>query len=200
MKAAFGWLLICRHAASHGIVSVVLNGSDMRREEVSWAEEAEAGAEDAAADVPRSELDRPHAPGLPQQPPLPPVAAEQPPPPLSERHGQSLQGDVDATDWLMAAQNALPKASSAHAAQFAGSPVQDGTSGCAGSGVGMVIGNIGCKEGLGARRRRGTGGWYAGRLSRMDGWLMATGGDIGSAVCSVVSSFMEETVMRSATC
>ena len=37
VNAAFGWDLICRHAASHGIVSVVVSGSDIRSEEVSGA-------------------------------------------------------------------------------------------------------------------------------------------------------------------
>ena len=83
MNAAFGWFLICRDAASQGIVSDVLNTSDMRRDDVSCAAvgakaEPDAGGEPETGS-PSSGFDRPHVAGFPQQQPPPlPAAAEQP--------------------------------------------------------------------------------------------------------------------------
>lgn len=157
VNAALGCDLICRQAASQGIVSVVVSGSDMSNEEVMDGAADVDDEPEAPADAPRSLLARPHRLGFPQQPL--PTADEQVPPPFSERQGQSLHGEVQATVLLIAAQNALPNASSAHAGQFEGSPVHEGTSGFGGSGVGMVIGKMGCSEGLWVRRRSGMGGW-----------------------------------------
>ena len=158
-KAAFGCDLICRQAASQGIVSVVLSGSDMRREDVSCAEVGGAAFEVGVWPA-RSPPARPQLPGFPQQ--APPVEFEQVrplPPPLSDRQGQSLQGDEHATDLLIAAQKALPNASSAQAGQFDGSPVQVGTSGFGGAEVGREMGKMGCRDGLWVRRLSGMGGW-----------------------------------------
>ena len=105
--------------------------------------------------------DCPQPAGFPQHPP--PVLEPHPPAPV--REGQSLHGPLAATDLLIAAQNAFPKASSAQAAQFDGSPVQEGPA----TGLEEDTGKTTFDADLPLpRRRRGTGGWYAGRLSRMD--------------------------------
>ncbi len=86
VNAAFGWFLICRHAASQGMVSDVLNASDMRRDDVSCAAVGAIIELDAAGepetDSPKSGFARPHVAGLPQQPPPLPPADEQAPPPF----------------------------------------------------------------------------------------------------------------------
>jgi hypothetical protein len=67
-----------------------------------------------------------------------------------------MQGAVVAIDSPMAAQKALPKESSAHAMQLAGSPEQlagDVDGGCGGATLKMVF-----KFELMLRRRRGIGG------------------------------------------
>jgi len=77
---------------------------------------------------------------------------------------QSAQGVMLAVASEIAAQNALPNESSAQAIQLAGSPEQ-----LTGAGLGRVdMGKTVFRFDTADRRRSGTGGWYAGRLSRID--------------------------------
>lgn len=99
----------------------------------------------------------PHATGFPQQPTDGWVAV------ISDGSGQYPHCDVDATDLLIASQKAFPNESSAHAIQLDGSPEQ-----VAEDVEEDAIGKIGRVEFIGLRRRRGTGAWYSGRLSRID--------------------------------
>ena len=87
VNAAFGWFLICRHAASQGIVSDVLNASDMSSDDVSCEAvgaivELDDAEEPEPIGSPRSGFALPHVAGLPQQLLPPPAAAEQLPPPF----------------------------------------------------------------------------------------------------------------------
>jgi hypothetical protein len=86
--------------------------------------------------------------------------------------GQSAHGPLQARDSPTAAQNACPNTSSAHARQFDGSPEQP-TAGpdcvtCEGLPEEGTMGNNDLRGRTSGRRRRGTGGWYGGRLSRID--------------------------------
>jgi len=98
------------------------------------------------------------------------------PPPCPEWHTQdpdelppvkSTQGGRVATVFSIAEQKAFPNASSAHARQLDGSPEQFGRevgSGSAKTWTGKIELTL-----LGvARRRSGTEGLYAGRLSRIE--------------------------------
>jgi len=103
------------------------------------------------------------------------------PPPCPEWHTQdpdelppdkSTQGGRVATVFSIAEQKAFPNASSAHARQLDGSPEQFGREGRSGSRVSAKTwtGKIELTLLGVARRRRGTGGLYAGRLSRIEDW------------------------------
>ena len=105
----------------------------------------------------------------------------------TESAGELLKGcvaamgaDVDDCNWdamesPSAEQKAFPNASSAHAAQLSGSPLQTGSllsaREASGEGEESRIWKIGALRGCVSRalRRKGTAGWNAGRLSRMDG-------------------------------
>jgi hypothetical protein len=85
--------------------------------------------------------------------------------------GQSAHGPLAAKDSPTAAQNACPNTSSAHARQFDGSPEQ--STGlvcvtCEGPPERGTTGNNDLRGLTSGRRRRGTGGWYGGRLSRIE--------------------------------
>lgn len=75
-----------------------------------------------------------------------------------------------ATDSPMAAQNACPNESFAQAMQLVGSPehVAEDTDVVVCCAVGAETGNTELKFDAVARRRRGTGAWYAGNLSSME--------------------------------
>ena len=108
--------------------------------------------------------------------------------------GQSAHGPPAAKDSPTAAQNACPNTSSAHARQFDGSPEQPAGLVCVtceelpGRGT---TGNNDLRGLTSGRRRRGTGGWYGGRLSRMECALIwgVGGSEAGTmeAVGTVVS-------------
>ena len=86
--------------------------------------------------------------------------------------GQSAHGPPAAKDSPTAAQNACPNTSSAHARQFDGSPEQPTWLVCVTCDELPERGTTGNNDLRGltsGRRRRGTGGWYGGRLSRMEG-------------------------------
>ena len=85
--------------------------------------------------------------------------------------GQFSHGDLEATDSQIAVQKACPKVSSAHARQSAGSPEHIGgnilvagpfsTAGAETGKTELILDGV-------VLRRRGTEGWNAGRLSRID--------------------------------
>ena len=189
MNATLGWDLSCRHASSHGIVSE--EGGLMSIDNGIEAATAAAAATDAAFEVPEAEVelpqtDCPQSAGFPQHPPpvvtprgtdtLPVPATCASPAAPAAWPGQFSHCDVHATELLIAAQKALPNASSAHARQLDGSPEQVAVRGgvvetWGWEGGACEIGKMLCwcdALGLGLRRRRGTAGWKAGRLSRMD--------------------------------
>lgn len=85
--------------------------------------------------------------------------------------GQSVHGPPAAKDSPTAAQNACPKTSSAHARQFDGSPEQPTGLVCVTCGElpeRETTGNNDLRGLTSGRRRRGTGGWYGGRLSKIE--------------------------------
>jgi hypothetical protein len=115
-----------------------------------------------------------------------------------EPRGQSTHGPPAAKDSPTAVQNACPNTSSAHAKQFDGSPEQSAEFvrvTCEGFPERGTTGNNDLRGRTFGRRRRGTGGWYGGRLSRIDcaaAWVAggnATG--IKEAVVSVASVLNE---------
>lgn len=154
-KVTLGCDLICLHALSHGMVSPScgLGGTGVGELDIALPGGDTEGGRFSCTAL--------QAPAFPQQP-FPAAPLHTPAP----SEGQMVQGVVCiATDLFTAAQKALPNASSAHAGQFEGSPVQEG-----GSVGGENTGNTGtATEFVGPRRRRGTGGWYGGRLSRIEG-------------------------------
>lgn len=87
---------------------------------------------------------------------------------------------MEATDRPMASQNALPKASSAHARQFDGSPEQEAVFA---EFEDEEMENTGRTEPTGVRRRSGTGAWYSGRLSRIDGGEFAVDAEERRSSC-----------------
>ena len=105
--------------------------------------------------------------------------------------GKSRHGPPVANDSPTAAQNACPNTSSAHAKQFDGSPEHSAElvgvtcEGFLGRGT---TGNNDLRGLTSGRRRRGTGGWYGGRLSRIDRALIwGAGGDATGAKEAVTS-------------
>lgn len=131
-----------------------------------------------------------------------------------DRPGQVSHCAVD-TELLIAAQKALPKASSAHARQLDGSPEQVaargvGMCGCDGAEeIGKMDGCDGVKLAFMVRRRRGTAGWKAGRLSRIDCCDGTVGANCGVECCetevciSMLSTFIDTVLcaaIRSDTC
>ena len=114
-----------------------------------------------------------------------------------DRQGQFSHGGVEATDSLIAAQKACPKVSFAHARQLAGSPEHIGgdvlaTVTC--SLVGAETGKMGLNLDGVVLRRRGTGGWNTGRLSRIDNPHEVRGDMTVTASCGCKcrgSSFVE---------
>ena len=170
-KVTLGCDLICLHAASHGIVSPSDGPGSI------GAGELDVALPGGDTEGERFSCTLLQAPVFPQQPfPAAPLHTAAP----SER--QMVQGEAcSATDLFTAAQKAFPNASSAQAGQFDGSPVQEG-----GSEGGVNTGNTGVAADVaGPRRRRGTGGWYGGRLSRMDGCVSGESDEVSS--CSAVA-------------
>ena len=114
--------------------------------------------------------------------------------------GKSRHGLLAANDSPTAAQNACPNTSSAHAKQFDGSPEHSaGLAGvtCEGFLERGMTGNNDLRGLTSGRRRRGTGGWYGGRLSRIDCALIwGAGGNLTEAKEAVasVASVLNEVV------
>jgi hypothetical protein len=102
--------------------------------------------------------------------------------------GHSSQRAELAT--TIASQKALPNESLAHAAQLLGSPEQAGDDG---DWV-LVMGKIGFMAAPAVRRGRGTGGWYAGRLSRMETELGDEGDESGRSPSSELTEVVCENV------
>lgn len=145
-RCDFSW----RHASLHGMVSEKSSSDCCTRDDegagVNMIVPGEPGA------VGGGETDRPAAVMFP-------------------RLGHVAHGDDEHIESPRAVQKALPNGSSAQAMQFDGSPEHTGSANIfrAGSGEGRRIWKIGVMRGLeGPLRRRGTAGWYAGRLSRME--------------------------------
>ena len=114
--------------------------------------------------------------------------------------GKSRHELSAANDSPTAAQNACPNTSSAHAKQFDGSPEHSaGLAGvtCEGFLERGTTGNNDLRGLTSGRRRRGTGGWYGGRLSRIDCALIwGAGGNLTGAkeVVASVASVLNEVV------
>ena len=114
--------------------------------------------------------------------------------------GQSTHGPPAAKDSPTAAQNACPNTSSAHAKQFDGSPEHSAgldSVTCEGFLERGTTGNNDLRGLTSGRRRRGTGGWYGGRLSRIDCALIwGAGGSLTGAKEAVasVASVLNEVV------
>lgn len=126
----------------------------------SWRQASLVGivSNDDSAAVGTREVDALHGP-----PPHAPVPPQQPRPvALPFMLGQPEHGADDSTDAPMAVQKALPKTSSAQAAQFDGSPEQLaglselGREGS--SAICLTTGKMGLVGEVVVRRRRGTGG------------------------------------------
>jgi hypothetical protein len=114
--------------------------------------------------------------------------------------GKSRHGLSAANDSPTAAQNACPNTSSAHAKQFDGSPEHSAgldSVTCEGFLERGTTGNNDLRGLTSGRRRRGTGGWYGGRLSRIDCALIwGAGGNLTGAKEAVasVASVLNEVV------
>lgn len=149
-NATLGCDLSCRHASSHGIVSEEVgpisisidNGIEAIAVVVVVAAAAPAFEElllEAEVELPHT--DCPQSAGFPQHPPvvaprdadmlLVPATCATPAPVAvaAARPGQFSHCDVHATELLIAAQKALPNASSAQARQLDGSPEQEAVRG-----------------------------------------------------------------------